>query len=173
MKVSWEHIVDYVRGLASEEVRSAIEANPEAMTRAQLLRHVSLSAQDPVPDMWVNRAKALLPDLPKGRPFLGNLVFESGPAGFRSGAVMARDLKFEFENAVVELRLEPMERATHIQVIGLFTSEPQRAMQVGVLGGNPIECDEFGQFELVIPRDAETLNFVDRMSGDSFLVELT
>ncbi len=161
MKATWGQISDYVRGIASGEDRLAVEQDPEASERIFLLRQVLAAAADPAPEFFVNRAKALLPVLPTTYPrWIGRLVFsgQGGMPGFRHGGSAARDLRFEFDDAEVELRLEPIPNTTRLSVVGLFTGPASGSISVKA-GASEAFCDEIGEFMLEIARDEPQLTF--------------
>ena len=172
MKATWEEIVDYSRGIAGPQVKELVERDVESLDKAALLAKVqSLNSSEP-PENWVNRAKALLPKLNIGRVWIGKMVFSSSAQGFRSGTTQARDLRFEFEGAQVELRIEPIANSSKLAAVGMFTSEAPRQLTVVVDGSTPVKCDSIGQFELTINSRSTTMRFQDSSLGDIFEIEL-
>lgn len=175
MNVSWEQIVDVARGVASEAVRLAVEADPEAMAKVRLLQRVDMAARQEAPESFVNRAKALNPVLPNPRPsWIGKLVYASTPfaQGMRSAGAVARDLRYAFEDGSVELRIEPIANSSRAMVVGLFASAHPAQVRVSAGPRASAWCDEIGQFELEIPADLEILSFHDAVTGESYEVNL-
>ena len=174
MKITWSQIVDYSRGLASKEVALAVESSPEAMEKVNLLKLLPLGQEVEVPESFLNRAKALLPQIPNPvRVWIGRLVFAGGQSqpGFRSGASSARDLQFEFEDATLELRIEPIANSSRQSFVGQFEPVPGSPVQV-IVGDVKGWCDDSGMFDLQAPGSATKLTLVISESGDRFEVEL-
>lgn len=172
MRPTWEQIVDYARGIAGDEAKSLIESDAVSLEKAKLLSHVQALNESEAPENWVNRAKALLPKLETGRIWIGKLVYSNSAQGFRSAATQARDLRFEFEGAQVEIRIEPIANSPKLAVVGMFTSETLRTLTVVADGSASAKCDEIGQFELAIKPNVTTLRFQDSTLGDVFEIEL-
>ena len=172
MKPTWEQIVDYARGIAGDEAKSLIERDAVSLEKAKLLSHVQALNESGAPENWVNRAKALLPKLETGRVWIGKLVFSSSAQGFRSAAAQARDLRFEFEGAQVEIRIEPSANSPKLAIVGMFTSETLRAVTVVADGSVSAKCDEIGQFELAINPKVTTIRFQDSVLGEVFEIKL-
>lgn len=178
MKLSWEQLVDYVRGLATPEVVAAVESDPEVAEKVQALRAVQRS-HDPVPDWMMNRARALIPAaLEAARPsWRAVLGFDSAAGlafGLRSTGALARDLQFQFENGDLDLRLEPGVAigALHWSLADDLSAVEGRA----VLSDGTQKsawCRETGEFEVELDvNQLESFEFTDHMTGNSVHVSL-
>lgn len=184
MKIAWDHIVDYARGLATPEVAAAIEADPEARERAKALQAVAKTAAntafDTPPQNWTDRAKALMPDLPQTLPLLrARLVFApAGPApGFRSRqpggntAPNIRSGKAEFPGLSVEIRTEPRPNR-QILVVGVVESDSPGPFNVSSAGKTLTSTDEDGQFTVQISPSEWFLLLSDQRTGQIYEIEI-
>lgn len=174
MKVTWEHIVDYARGLADVEVAKAIEADNSAMEKARSMRLVHEEAQNEAPEMWMQRAKALLVAETRTLPLLfGRLLPASSTpgAGFRSSSAAVLH-RYEFDGASLELRIDEVGPDGKIQIIGVFEGETARAIRVGTPTAWVGQCDEDGQFAVLLDADQRIILFQDVESGQQYQVEL-
>jgi len=172
MKVNWEEIVNYALGLATEPEAIRIESDPVALEQAMMLRRVRDAKPTAVPEEMLNRAKALQPSLPPKKIWKGILTFSSSGLGMRSAASTARDLRFEFGTAQVELRLEPIPKSNSVALVGLFQTIEASNVRVSATRSGPVWCDEGGQFELTIESEVKKLTFEDVQTGDIYEVEL-
>ena len=173
MTISWEDIVDYVRGVASAEVTARIQASPEAMAKVAQMQAVRGAVPEEVPELWKDRAKALVPHLPSTVPLLwGRLVPPSlQPAmGFRSSPTLNPAQRYEFDGFAIEIRREPREDGS-IQVVGIVEADDLGAMRVGTETEWREMCDEDGQFALEIPAESAQLRFHALTGGLIYVVE--
>lgn len=175
MKPTWDMIIDYARGLASPDVKAMVEADSEAMARAKNLSLVSPALQVDVPESFVNRAKALMPKLPSAaKVWQGRLVFQSSGMmpGFRSAETLARDLRFEFDQAACDLRIEPIANSERIWIAGIFSTDVPEHVKAVAGPKNEAWCDEFGQFVLEAPQNLSQLSFVNATTGETYNLDL-
>lgn len=173
MNTSWDEIVDYVRGVASAEVAARVEASPEAMARVSQMRAVVSAAPEEVPELWRDRAKALVPNLPSTIPLLwGRLVPPSlQPAmGFRSSPSLKPAERYEFDEFAIELRRE-MREDGRIQIVGIVESEEVLPMRVGTEAEWRDMCDEDGQFAMDLAPEATQIRFQALTGGPIYVVE--
>lgn len=170
MNVTWEQIVDYARGLADEPTRRAVEADPDALERARALGEVSEAKPLSPPELWMARAKALLPAHPTARTWFGRLILAPA-AGFRAGATAARDLRYEFDGPSVELRVEPVPQSNRVSIVGLVEELGSNA-EVLIDGRVVARCDELGQFHLETTQSTRRLVFRNPTLPDLYEVEL-
>lgn len=175
MKPTWEQIVDYARGAASPEAAALVEADPDSLDRARRFAKVSSSLRQGAPDSFVNRAKALLPNLPAAKRLLrGVLTFQAAgmAQGFRSAGALARDLSFEFGEASCTLRIEPIPQSERVSIAGVFVGENLEHVKAHAGPESEAWCDEFGQFVLEAPESVSEVFFDDAFSGDQYVVNL-
>lgn len=172
--ISWQRIVDVARGLSDEQARAEVEADPESARRLQILLEVAEAGAEQAPENWLNRAKALLPELPKSQaPILGKLVFSSAgaSAGFRSGAAMARDLQFDLPVGGVDVRVEPL-GAEGMLVVGVIVANWAHHARIFSPNGEQVFADEKGEFQLELTRQVERLQIENMMSAELYEVNL-
>lgn len=175
MKPTWEMIVDYARGLASQEVKALVEADSEALAKAKNLSLVSPALQVDVPESFIYRAKALMPKLPAAaKVWQGRLVFQNSGMmpGFRSTEPLARDLRFEFDEAACELRIEPIANSGRVSIAGIFSTDVPEHVKAVAGPKNEAWCDEFGQFVLEAPKSLSQLSFVNATTGETYSLDL-
>lgn len=174
MKVTWEHIIDYARGLADVEVSRAIEADESAMEKARSMQLVHEEARNEAPEMWMLRAKALMVAEVRTLPLLlGRLLpASSAPgAGFRSSSAAVLH-QYEFDGASLELRIDKIGPDGKTQVIGIFECDSARLVRVGTPAGWIGHCDEDGQFVVLLDAGDKTLLFENVESGQQYQAEL-
>lgn len=174
MKASWEQIVDYARGIASEAVRQMVEADPEAMEKARALHLVGGAVNETAPEFFINRAKALLPNLPSASTtWVGRLVQapSAGVPGFRSANPVASNLRYEFEEGFVELRIEPTANAGVLAVVGFAEGLDEGPLTVSD-GVKTTDCDAFGEFSLEIASDVTLLVLESATTNRRFEINL-
>lgn len=173
MKLSWEEIVDYVRGVASAEVQARVEASPEAMARARQMRAVASASPVEVPELWRDRAKALVPNSPSTVPLLWGRLVPPGlsPAmGFRASPTLNPAQRYEFDGLAIEIRREPLEDG-RIQVVGIAETEESGPMRVGTQAEWRDMCDEDGQFALDLLAEETQLRFQALSGGPIYVLE--
>jgi len=173
VKITWEHLIDYARGIASPQVAAAIESDPASMKEVELLRRVHKASREEAPENWVQRAKALIPNLAKSTsPLRGRLVFQSaGPvAGFRSGTQQARQSRYEFDDATLEIRVE--KESSGVRIAGVYESAAGSAVTVGTEKTWLTTSDEDGQFTMVLPEGEKILRLQVLEDGPLLEVEI-
>ncbi len=163
--INWNDILDYVRGIASPEVRQRVEADALAMERVRLMTAVNDSLKAEMPEQYIQRAKALLPTTPDRRFITASLAYASGPAGFRAGSATARDLRFEFEGGSIELRIEQLADARQLAIVGLVSTASNSQFRVHD-AKRWHACDEHGQFDIVVPAATRSLRFESELHSE-------
>lgn len=174
MKASWEQIVDYARGIASEATRQVVEADPEAREKARALMLVGDAMHEVAPEFFINRAKALLPNLPKeSTTWIGRLVLSpaAGIPGFRSAYPVASNLRYDFEQGFVELRVEPTANTGRLAVVGFAEGLDEGPLSISD-GRQTVACDPFGEFSLEIGADVTLLVLESATTNRRFEINL-
>lgn len=175
MNQRWENIVDYARGLGSQELRDQIEGDPEALAIAKQLEVVYRTGREQAPEMWVLRAKALMPKIPRERvPIWGRLLPNSGQLaqGFRLAQTTGQFLSYEFDGGKLEMRMEPGREPGTLQLVGVLESPDAENVRVGTDVEWLASCDEDGQFALDVEASIRTLVFENVSTQVLLKVEL-
>jgi hypothetical protein len=172
MSLNWEEVVAYAQGVASDEVKARIEANAKALGAAIRLTRLAEIRQDAPPDLWLDRAKALIPQRETAQqPIIGRLAFQSSGVGLRSTAT-AVELQFEADDIVVDLRIEPDRDKSKEIVVGLVTGRISCPYRVGVGGTWLTWTDDEGLFELTKKVSDRSLTLFDPMKTETITLEL-
>lgn len=173
MKPTWEQIVDYARGIAVPDIVSAVEADPDAMTKASQMHAVHEAGREEAPELWKLRAKALLVGQDRTIPLLfGKLIpSPAGLMGLRSTASKVDSFRFEFDGALLDVRTEFDVQADKVFVAGVFETEEPVDVRVGTESEWLTSCDEDGQFSMHLDQ-SRTLQFHVLQTNQIFRVEI-
>ncbi len=175
MKPNWDQIVDYARGIGTDQAKGSVEADPEALALARSLSSLAPALQQQAPDSYINRAKALLPQQPVPRKiWQGILTFESSglQPGFRSGEALARDLTFEFGEAACSIRIEPIPQSERVSIAGVFAVEGSEHVRVKAERADEVWCDDSGQFVLEAGDSVSQISLIHAFTGEEYILNL-
>jgi hypothetical protein len=174
MKATWEQIVDYSRGIASDDVNRIVESDAVALREAQSLA-VIVSAKEPVPEMWMNRAKALLVQASEPVSVLrGLLSFRSlgMQPGFRAAQSAIQAASVEFDDATLEVQIQAMPSGNELELVGVLETPNASTIRVGTPEAWLTVCDSEGQFIVTLPSTAQVLLLQSTETGKTYEVEI-
>ncbi|MDX2064735.1 MAG: hypothetical protein SFX74_03225 [Fimbriimonadaceae bacterium] len=180
MQATWQSLVDYARGLASESDARAIESDPAAMARVALLREVAEAHTVDVPEFARLRAKAILPALQRNESNWLRRLVAFGPtpvAGYRNAELANASFTVALqpdvpEAGTISVRREQIPQSDRVALVGQVEVADGRGIVVRVDGGPERWCDEFGQFTLEIPQSVREIEVVDVLHETIYTIEL-
>jgi hypothetical protein len=167
--IAW---VDFARGLlpAGERIlmeRHLSEGCVDCVSELAFFAKVALAgvgvAEAVAPEDIVQTARNIFPPREKQKPLLerlvARLVYDSfadlAPAGVRSGRAMSRQLMYEVEDYLVDLRLEGERDSTLVSVVGQIANRnlpasPMVDRSIRIVSGKSVVCktlsNGFGEF---------------------------
>ena len=145
-----------------------------AMEKARALHRVGGAVSETAPEFFFNRAKAHMPKLPAATTsWVGRQVLapSAGVPGFRSANPVASNLRYEFEEGFVELRIEPTANAGVLAVVGFAEGLDEGPLTVSD-GVKTTDCDAFGEFSLEIASDVTLLVLESATTNRRFEINL-
>lgn len=169
-------LIDYIRGVAREDVAKVIENDSALRDRANLLRAVAESRSDEPTPAEVALAKMLVPSKPRSQFRLLPFDFSS-PTRLAQGLRSSRSLgkkvvKFEGGTLETEAKRQRGGEATVFGVLSLNGPGGMKGIRIecGLLTVG--WCDDRGQFDVVIPQTEAEIHFVNCLAETCLTIKV-
>lgn len=175
MKATWEQIIDFARGVATQEVREIVESDPQALAEVGRLSHLAAAKEEPAPELWVSRAKAILiPEVPRASAFEGILSFirPQFQPGYRSSNSLVATAVAELGEDRIEVQISLIPGTDQVELIGIFESSKSRSLRIGTKDNWLGFTDEDGQFIIQVASTVRSLLFHILETGETYILEI-
>lgn len=175
MKATWEQIFDFARGVATQEVREIVESDPQALAEVGRLSYLAAAKEEPAPELWVSRAKAILiSEVPRASAFEGILSFirPQLQPGYRSSNSLVAIAVAELGEDRIEVKITVIPGTDKLELIGIFESSKGRSLRIGSKDNWLGFADEDGQFIVQVASTVRSLLFHILETGETYILEI-